>query len=139
MVSLRMTNGVVPSVSSPPPADEQTTAGHQQPLEVNGLYCSIEVRILVLDDDLSVGRVMQAALTPSDFKVDAVFEASEMEAVLHSQPPYHVIILDYVIPGLETDQILEWIREYQPEASIIVVTAYPSMDWCAELSAGAHL
>src|SRR5262245_5493997 len=50
-----------------------------------------------------------------------------MEAQLRSQP-YHVIILDYVIPGLESEQVMEWVREYQPDASIIVVTAYPSID-----------
>src|SRR5262249_23074859 len=35
---------------------------------------------------------------------------------------------DYVIPGLQSEQVLEWVREYQPDASIIVVTAYPSID-----------
>ena len=44
------------------------------------------------------------------------------------QGPYHVIILDYVLPGLETEQVLSWIREMQSQASIIVVTAYPSID-----------
>jgi DNA-binding NtrC family response regulator len=85
------------------------------------------VRILVLDDDQSVCRVMQAALAPSDFKVDAVSDPVLMEAAL-KRDPYHVIILDYVIPGLESEQVLEWVREHQADASIIVVTAYPSID-----------
>jgi DNA-binding NtrC family response regulator len=92
-----------------------------------GLYRSSEVRILVLDDDPSVCRVIQAALAPSDFRVEVVSEAHLMEAALRSQP-YHLIILDYVIPGLEPEQVLNWVREHQPGASIIVVTAYPSID-----------
>jgi CheY-like chemotaxis protein len=91
------------------------------------LHCSGEVHILVLDDDETVCRIMQAALTPHDFHVETVFEPSAMEAALRSRP-YHIILLDYVIPGVDSERILEWVREYQPEASIIVVTAYPSID-----------
>jgi len=122
-----MMNGVTPSDPKPMIASERPAEAAIQVPELNGLYCAGEVRILVLDDDLSVCRLVQAALTPSDYKVDAVFEAAEMEAVLCRQQ-YHVIVLDYVIPGLETAQMLEWIREHQPDASIIVVTAYPSLD-----------
>ena len=126
MVSLKVNNGVADA--APP------TASGEQPAEVrtrgqenSNLYCASEVRILVLDDDQAVCRVMQAALVPSDFKVDVIFEAGHVEAALRSQP-YHLIILDYVIPGLESEQVLEWVREFQPDASIIVVTAYPSID-----------
>jgi len=91
------------------------------------LHCSATVRVLVLDDDASICRLIPAALAQHDFAVDAVCDPSRMEAQLRSQP-YHVVILDYVIPGLEAEQVLEWVREYQPEASIIVVTAFPSVD-----------
>ena len=63
----------------------------------------------------------------SDFIVDAVSDPDKMEAALRRQT-YHIIILDYVIPGLQSEQVLEWVRETQPDASIIVVTAYPSID-----------
>ena len=33
-----------------------------------------------------------------------------------------------LIPGVESEQVLEWIRECQADASLIVVTAYPSID-----------
>jgi DNA-binding NtrC family response regulator len=127
VVSLKVNNGVADAA---PPA----ASGGEQPAEVRtlgrenrNLYCASEVRILVLDDDQAVCRVMHAALAPSDFKVDVIFEAGHVEAALRSQP-YHLIILDYVIPGLESEQVLEWVREFQPDAGIIVVTAYPSID-----------
>jgi CheY-like chemotaxis protein len=95
--------------------------------EALNLFRSSEVRILVLDDDAAVCRVIQAALGPHDFKVEVVAEPPQMEAALRTRP-YHLIILDYVLPGLESEQVLEWVREYQPGASVIVVTAYPSID-----------
>lgn len=91
------------------------------------LYCSGEVRVLILDDDEAVCRVIQSALAPQGFLVDTISDPTRMEAQLQERP-YHVVILDYVIPGLQSEQILEWMREYQSDASIIVVTAYPSID-----------
>jgi CheY-like chemotaxis protein/DNA-binding XRE family transcriptional regulator len=91
------------------------------------LYCANEVRILVLDDDESICRMIQAALGSSAFKVDTVSQPTQVQEVLQSRL-YHVIVLDYVLPGLESAQVLDWVRETQPDASIIVVTAYPSID-----------
>lgn len=102
-------------------------AGPTLTREHNGLYCASEVHILIIDDDQSVCRVMTEALAPNDFKVEAISEPAQVEAALRGQT-YHVIILDYVLPGLEPGQVLEWIKEYQPDTNIIVVTAYPSID-----------
>jgi CheY-like chemotaxis protein len=120
-------NGVPGPVPAAPAHPVAPADGRTWPQESHGLFCANEVRILVLDDDQTVCRVMQAALAPNDFKVEAVSDPAQMEAALKTQP-CHVIILDYVIPGLEAEQVLEWIRQYQPHASIIVVTAYPSID-----------
>jgi DNA-binding response OmpR family regulator len=97
------------------------------PREKNGLYCASEVRILVLDDDEAVGRMIHAALAPNGFSVEVLSDATRMKERLCGDP-YHVILLDYVIPGLDSNELLEWIRTYQADASIIVVTAYPSVD-----------
>lgn len=91
------------------------------------MYCPSEVRILVLDDDESICRMMQSALSSSTIKVDIVSDPAQLAAALPTQN-YHVIILDYVLPGLEGNQVLDCLRETQPEASIIVVTGHPSID-----------
>ena len=91
------------------------------------LYCPSEVRILILDDDESICRMIQAALDSSTFQIDIVSDPMRIQDALHGRA-YHVIILDYVLPGLEAEQVFDWIRETQPDASIIVVTAYPSID-----------
>jgi CheY-like chemotaxis protein len=105
------------------PEEERQVRAQESP----GLYCAGEVRILVLDDDAAVCRVMQAALAPNGFTVEVVSDPTRMEQAVRSRS-WHVILLDYVIPGLESEQVLEWIRLHQPDASIIVVTAYPSID-----------
>jgi DNA-binding response OmpR family regulator len=90
-------------------------------------HCAGEVRILVLDDDPSVCRLMQASLAREDFTIDAVSDPGQMEAWLR-HGPYHVIILDYCLPGLDSERFLDQVRENQPDASVIVITAFPSID-----------
>lgn len=104
------------------------TATPTRARERGELRSSGVIRILILDDDASVCRLIQSALEEQDFVLDTVSDPSAVEAQLQVQPPYHVIILDYVIPGIEAERILGWIQLYQPDASIIVVTAYPSVD-----------
>jgi DNA-binding NtrC family response regulator len=104
----------------------QTSAPSRE-LADDHLFCAGEVRILILDDDPAVGRVIQAALARKDFTVDAVSDPLLMESRLRQQT-YHIIILDYVIPGLQSERVLGWVRETQPDASIIVVTGFPSID-----------
>ena len=95
--------------------------------ESSGLYCSGEVHILVLDDDDQIGRMIREALEAKGFHVDVVSDTRQVGTQLQQQS-YHVIILDYVLPGLDSEQVLDWIKEHQADASIIVVTAYPSVD-----------
>jgi DNA-binding response OmpR family regulator len=108
-------------------------AGHahpgpqREPAEEGRIYSAGDVRLLVLDDDPAIGRLIQAAFGDHDFRIDAVSDPNLMEATLRSQE-YHVIILDYVLPGLDSEKVMAWIREYQHEASVIVVTAFPSID-----------
>jgi DNA-binding response OmpR family regulator len=111
-----------PVAVNPPPLEIRSPRKERE-----DLYCSGEARILILDDDEVVCRVIQAALAHHDFTVDVVMNPTQVQAQLQMQP-YHVIILDYVLPTLDTEQVLNWVREYQPDASVIVVTAFPSVE-----------
>jgi len=96
-------------------------------LKTGRMYSAGDVRLLVLDDDPAIGRLVQAALQGHDFVIDTVTDPGRVEEQLRAQT-YHVVILDYVLPGLDTDQVMQWIHELQPDAAVIVITAFPSMD-----------
>ena len=98
------------------------------PAPISELQSSGEIRLLILDDDPATCSVIQAALANRDFQIDAVSDPMLVEPTLNRRNHYHLIILDYVIPGLEPDQVFAWIRDNQPEANIVVVTGYPSVD-----------
>ena len=128
MASLISTSEVTTTENGSPPVAE-TLPGEPEGRvkEDNGWYCASDVRLLVLDDDPSVCRVIQSALARNDFTVDAVSDPTQMEDRLR-QGPYHIVILDYCIPGIDSEAFLEQVRSHQPDASIIVVTAFPSID-----------
>ena len=127
VVSLRVDDDRLNSATLTAPREKAQATGEAQDQPQDQLFCAGEVHILILDDDPSVGRVIQSALARRDFKVDTISDPAVMEMKLQERP-YHIVILDYVIPGLESEQVLGWVREHQPEASIIVVTGYPSID-----------
>ncbi len=92
------------------------------------LQSSGDIHILILDDDPATCAVIQAALANRDFIIDVVSDPMMAEAALAQSDRYNLIVLDYVLPGLESDQVLGWIRDNQPDANIVVVTGYPSVD-----------
>ena len=98
------------------------------PAPLGELQSSGEIRLLILDDDPATCAVIQAALSNRDFQIDTVSDPMLVESVLSRKNHFHLIIMDYVIPGLEPDQVFGWVRDNQPEANIVVVTGYPSVD-----------
>lgn len=98
------------------------------PAPIGELQSSGDIRILVVDDDPATCSVIQAALSNKDFQIDTVSDPMLVESALARKEYYHLIIMDYVIPGLEPNQVFNWIHDYQPDANIVVVTGYPSVD-----------
>lgn len=106
----------------------QTPRPARTPSPISELQSSGDINILILDDDTATCAVIQAALANRDFVIDTVSDPSLIESALMKSNHYHLIILDYVIPGLEPDQVFNWVKEHQPDANIVVVTGYPSVD-----------
>ena len=98
------------------------------PTPLTELQSSGDIRILILDDDAATCAVIQAALANPDFLIDAVSDPTLVEPMLSQRGHYHLIIMDYVMPGLEPDQVFGWVRDNQPDANVVVVTGYPSVD-----------
>lgn len=106
----------------------QTPRPQRHPAPLGELQSSGDLRLLILDDDPGTCAVIQAALANRDFQIDTVSDPMLVESVLARKGYYHLIIMDYVIPGLEPDQVFAWVRDNQPDANIVVVTGYPSVD-----------
>ncbi|MDY3554455.1 Transcriptional regulatory protein TcrA [Gemmata obscuriglobus] len=106
---------------TPPPKAQPQPAPRE-------LQSSGDIHILILDDDPHTCAVIQAALNNRDFVTEVVSDPMMVQSALSSGQRYHLIVLDYVLPGLEPEQVFGWIRDHQPDANIVVVTGYPSVD-----------
>ncbi len=98
------------------------------PAPLSELQSSGDIRILILDDEPATCAVIQAALASRDFVIETVSDPMMVETVLNRKGQYHLIIMDYVMPGLDADHVFGWVRDNQPDANIVVVTGYPSVD-----------
>lgn len=98
------------------------------PAPIGELQSSGDIRLLVVDDDPATCAVIQAALSNKDFQIDVVSDPMVVESALSRAGYYHLIIMDYVIPGLDPNQVFNWIHDHQPDANVVVVTGYPSVD-----------
>ena len=92
------------------------------------LLCAHEVRILVVDDHAAICQVIDAALAYKDFAITTVSDPLNLEGVIKGETKYHLIILDYTLPPLSSDQVLSWLRDYQVDAALIVITGHPTTE-----------
>ncbi|HEY1188977.1 MAG TPA: response regulator [Gemmata sp.] len=118
----RLTQTPKPLFPMTPPPKAQTQPASRE------LQSSGDIHILILDDDPHTCAVIQAALNNRDFVTEVVSDPMMVQSALASSQRYHLIVLDYVLPGLEPEQVFGWIRDHQPDANIVVVTGYPSVD-----------
>jgi CheY-like chemotaxis protein len=113
------------------PPDDAAAKEKTKPIATSRLYSAGEVRIVVIDDDPAIGRLVEATLAGHEFDIKIVSDPAKVEQVLRQQQ-YHVVILDYVLPGLQSADVLRRVQETQPGAAIIVVTGFPSIDSALE-------
>src|SRR5215204_5335235 len=64
-----------------------------------------DIHILVLDDDPLICRLIQSSLAQHHFTIDAVPDAALMSDRL-KVGTYHLFILDYMIPGVNFEEML---------------------------------
>jgi DNA-binding response OmpR family regulator len=126
-----MTSANIDNKPAGAPEDDNAGKEKTKPIETGCIYSAGEVRIVVIDDDPAIGRLVKATLADHKFNIRIVSDPPKVEPVLWRQQ-YHVVILDYVLPGLQSADVLKLVQETQPGASIIVVTGFPSIDSALE-------
>jgi DNA-binding response OmpR family regulator len=80
-------------------------------------------RILIIDDDPVLSRVMAEAL--SEYNV-TVAENAEVALDLYQKDPFDLVLCDLVLPGMSGLEFIERIREKHPRARLIVASAHGS-------------
>src|SRR3990172_1210397 len=95
-------------------------------------------RILVVDDDESLRRVMQVQLAQSGYEVTTAANANHALTLLQ-QSPYDLAITDLQMPGGSGLELLKKVRAEYPEVIVVMITAFGTVETAVEaMKAGAY-
>ena len=89
------------------------------------------VRILVIDDEPVVLKSCERILRRAGYHVTCEQDARNgLEKALGE--PFHVVIVDLKMPGLDGMQVLDAIKAQQPELAVIMITGYSTVQTAME-------
>jgi len=96
------------------------------------------LRVLVVDDDKSICRWLNAVLTAEGYECLATRSIEEAEPLL-SEGPIDLALLDIYIGQANGLEFLEKLKALQPECQCVVMTAHASVETVARSVAGGAL
>ena len=77
-------------------------------------------RILVVDDEPQITRVLRTTLSSQNYDIRVANDGETALERLDSFKP-HVVLLDISLPGLKGDEVARIIRQRQPERDVLLV------------------
>jgi DNA-binding NtrC family response regulator len=86
------------------------------------------IRLLIIDDEQSIGRMLEKALGRSgDFKITYIDNpVTAMSRFRKGE--YDGVLLDIMMPQKDGLSVLEEIKAKDPECTVIMMTAYSTLD-----------
>lgn len=83
-------------------------------------------KVLVIDDELDMTKVLEEMLTRADFEVSTTTSGSEgIEAVRRQEPD--VVVLDLIMPGISGWEVCRTIRSFS-QVPILILSAATGAD-----------
>src|SRR5919201_4765428 len=82
-------------------------------------------RVLVVDDDPDINRLLRARLAALGYRVEAAANGEEALAQLAATPP-DLMFLDVAMPGIGGLEVLEQVRAQAADLAVIMTTAFGS-------------
>ena len=88
-------------------------------------------RILIVDDEEGLRRVLSIMLSKEGYEVTAASSAAEALETFEREL-YDVVLTDIKMPGMSGIELLKAIQELDPTVPVIIMTAYASLDTAIE-------
>ena len=88
-------------------------------------------RILIVDDEPSIRKVLSAHLRKFGYEVDTAEDGQIAVQMLQSDP-FHLVVTDLRMPNLDGLELLGWAAEHFPGLPIILITAHGTVDTAVE-------
>jgi len=88
-------------------------------------------RILVVDDEESMGKFMQIMLQKEGYEVTPALSGSEALKII-KQKEYDLVIVDLMMPEMNGLRLLSEVKQHNSQIDFIVMTAFASVDTAIE-------
>lgn len=85
------------------------------------------MRILIVEDEVKIARVIAATLKRDSYAVDVAHDGEEGYAMASSEP-YRAIILDRMLPGMDGVEIITKLRAENIKTPILMLTAMGTVE-----------
>jgi DNA-binding response OmpR family regulator/flavodoxin len=87
--------------------------------------------ILVIDDEVAVNNNIRKILAKKGYQVDQAVTKDEALDKIQARP-YKLVLLDLKIPGVKGLELLKAVCDKNPEAKVIIITGYASIETAIE-------
>lgn len=85
------------------------------------------MRVLLVEDDLMIGKAVQSALKDAAYAADWVKDGVSAQSSLAAQS-YDVVLLDLGLPGRDGFEVLRSIRDKDDPTPVLIITARDGLD-----------
>ncbi|MBN2146057.1 MAG: response regulator [Anaerolineales bacterium] len=85
-------------------------------------------RILVVDDDEALLRMLVLALKQRGYKVEGVNASTRAVEILRTQEPFSVLLTDLMMPDITGLELLRQAHNIDPHIEVVVITAVGSVE-----------
>lgn len=94
-----------------------------------------EYRIMVIDDENIVGKMLKAVLEQEGYEVETFLSAEPALARLEEEK-FDVVITDLKMKGIDGMEVLHRVKTENPDTKVIMITAFASLDAAVEALRG---
>jgi DNA-binding NtrC family response regulator len=98
----------------------------------------LKKRILIVDDEASIRRILQVAFDKAGYVADVAMDAREAAAKVAANE-FDCVLTDVTMPGKSGHELLRDLKQEHPELPVIVMTAFGTIPQAVQaIRDGAH-
>ena len=86
------------------------------------------IRILVVDDEEAFAVNLTRLLKSRGFDADTAFSGRQALEKINGQAPFHVVILDVKMPGMDGISTLREIKQTSPDIEVLMLTGHATLE-----------
>jgi CheY-like chemotaxis protein len=84
---------------------------------------AVMAEVIVVDDEPDISDMVELMLTLRGWIVKRALNRRVALQMIREDPDIHIVLLDYIMPGMRADDFLERIRQLNPKPKVILLTA----------------